>query len=173
MSMRSTGPTAAVLAIAAVMAGCSVGTAQLSTAPVATDPTPSPAASVASLAPSPSVQGQAAPLVAEADGLSLTVTLDRTTLAPGEVVEFTATFHNGGTTPIDYQVPWCGDAASARVSVALPLEPVGKRWAGIAQVFKDYVLTEAYGPGGVPALQPVSLDIRAQPCREEGQVLDA
>ncbi len=99
--------------------------------------------------------------------------LDRTTIAPGEVVEFTATFHNGGTEPIDYSVPWCGGAASVRVSAALPLEPVGKQWAGIAQVFKDYVLTEAYGPGGVPALQPVSLDVLARPCRDEGQVFQA
>ena len=91
--------------------------------------------------------------------MSLTVTLDRTTLAPGEIVEFTATFQNDSDEPMDYYVPWCGGAAEGRVAVALPLEPVGKRWTGIAQVFKDYVLTEAYGPGGVPALEPVSLDV--------------
>ena len=153
------------MAMAAVLAGCTAGTAQRSASPIASAPTPSPATATT---PSPTVDGQIAPLVAQADGMSLTVTLDRTTLAPGEAVEFTARFQNDSDEAMDYYVPWCGGAAEGRVTVALPLEPVGKRWTGIAQVFKDYVLTEAYGPGGVPALEPVSLDVIAQPC-EEGQ----
>jgi hypothetical protein len=121
----------------------------------------------ASIAPSASAASQAGPLVAEADGMSLTVTLDRTTVAPGETVSFSATLRNRSAAPMDYSVPWCGGAASTSVSVALPEGRVGKRWSGIAQVFKDYVLTEAYGPGGVPALQPVVIDVPAQPCRED------
>ena len=121
--------------------------------------------------PSPAGDPHGDLLVAKADGLSLTVTLDRRTIAPGQVVTFTATFRNDGNVPMDYPVPWCGGAASASVSVALPHQPVGKRWSGIAQVFKDYVLTEAYGPGGVPALEPITKDVPAAPCRD-GQFED-
>lgn len=87
-------------------------------------------------------------------------------MASGEIVTFTGTFHNGTAEPMDYPVPWCGGAASAYVSVALPQEPNGRAWTGIAQTFKKYVLTQAYGSGGVPALEPVRVDVRAKPCKD-------
>ena len=105
-------------------------------------------------------------MVSEADGLSLTVTLDRDKVAPGEVVTLTSVFHNGGKEAIDYSVPWCGGAASAVLTVALPVEPIGTTWTGIAQEFKDFVMTEGKGPGSVPALKPVAVDVYAQPCQE-------
>jgi hypothetical protein len=104
--------------------------------------------------------------VADADGLSLTVTLDRSAVAPGEVVTFTATLHNGRAAPVNYSVPWCGGGASAAVSVDLPQEPSGRSWSGIAQTFKDFVLTQGLGPGGVAALSPQRLDVAAEPCRD-------
>jgi hypothetical protein len=173
MTGNSRSRPAAVIVVAVIVVACTAATPKPSEAPTAAAQTQMPvtASPATSVAPSPSADGHSGALIAEADGLSLTVTLDRTTIAPGEVATFTATFHNGGTDPIDYAVPWCGGAASARVSVGLPQEPVGKRWSGIAQVFKDYVLTEAYGPGGVPALKPVAIDVLARPC-EDGQFED-
>jgi hypothetical protein len=103
-------------------------------------------------------------LVAEADGYSLTVTPDRPTLAPGETVEFTATFHNGTTRPIDVAGPACGGGTTGYVSVALPMQPTGKKWTGIRQTFKDYVLGQGYGPGGVPALDPLQINISGRQC---------
>lgn len=152
-----------------ILAACSVAPGEPLASPPRTEltpsaPTPSP---TASLAPSPTADGVTSPLVAEADDLSMTVTLDRATVVPGETVTFAVTFRNDGAVPIDYSVPWCGGAASIALSVALPQAPAGKRWTGIAQVFKDYVLTEAYGPGGVPALEPVRQEVRAKPCLQD------
>jgi hypothetical protein len=107
--------------------------------------------------------------VAGADGFTLTVTVDRTTVEPGGDVTFNATFQNGTAEPTEYLVPWCGGAASITMSVALPLEPEGKTWDGIAQVFKNYALNEGFGPGGVPAQAPVTVELRANPC-VEGQI---
>src|SRR4051812_24744162 len=63
-------------------------------------PSPSPAASA--------VEPGKTDYVGEADGLSLTVTLDRAVVRPGEVVTFTATLKNESTEPVDYSVPYCG-----------------------------------------------------------------
>ena len=104
--------------------------------------------------------------VAEADGYTLTVTADRLTLAPGETVTFEATFYNGTDRPIDVAGPQCGAGVNGSVQVELPTKPVGKTWSGIRQTFKDYVLTQAYGPGGVPALEPLRLDISGPECGE-------
>jgi hypothetical protein len=108
-------------------------------------------------------------LETEVDGYSLSVTVDHPTLAPGETATFMATFHNGTRSPIDYDVPWCGGAAGVQVQIALPTEPSGRTWPGIAGQFKQYVLKEGYGPGGVPALKPLASNVYAKPC-EEGQL---
>jgi hypothetical protein len=108
-------------------------------------------------------------LETEVDGYSLSVTVDHPTLAPGETATFMATFHNGTRSPIDYDVPWCGGAAGVQVQIALPTEPSGRTWPGIAGQFKQYVLKEGYGPGGVPALEPFASSVYAKPC-EEGQL---
>jgi hypothetical protein len=90
-------------------------------------------------------------------------------VAPSEVVTFTATLQNGTTEPVDYSVPWCGGGASVALSVDLPQEPAGKTWSGIAQTFKDYVLTEGYGAGtDPPPTRPVRIDVVADPCENDG-----
>ncbi len=105
---------------------------------------------------------------AEADGLALTVSIDRPAVAPGEVVTFTATLQNGTADPVDYSVPWCGGGASASVTVGLPQGPSGKTWSGIAQTFKQYVLTEGYGAGtDPPPTQPVRINVVADPCNND------
>jgi hypothetical protein len=108
-------------------------------------------------------------LETEVDGYSLSVTLDHPTLAPGETATDRATIHNGTKSSIDSDVPWCGGAASLQVPIALPTEPSGRTWPGIAGQFKQYVLKEGYGPGGVPALEPLASSVYAKPC-EDGQL---
>lgn len=103
------------------------------------------------------------PLHAEADGYTLDVTADRTTVAPGETVHLTATFTNGTTSPIDYSGSPCS-AMSGSTTVALPVEPEGRSWTGIRQEFKTYALTNGFGPGGVPALDPVSIPMETPAC---------
>ncbi len=85
-------------------------------------------------------------------------------MAPGAVVTFTVTLTNGTAKPVDYQVPWCGGGATVVLTVALPQGPSGKTWAGSAQTFKDYVLTEGLGPGGVSLTAPVEVSVVAEPC---------
>ncbi len=59
------------------------------------------------------------------------------------------TFQNEATSPWTYYVR---GAAGRRgtIAVALPLEPVGREYGRIAQVFKDYVLTEATAQAASP-----------------------
>jgi hypothetical protein len=118
-----------------------------------------------SVAGSPSQAGSRE-FVAQADGFTLTVTADRLEVATGETMTFDATFHNGTDEPIDVAGPRCGAGISAFVEVDLPAKPNGKAWTGIRKTFKDYVLTQAYGPGIVPAFQPLRLDLSGQECGE-------
>ncbi len=114
---------------------------------------------------SSSIHPSATPtFVAKADGYTLTVTADRLTLAPGGTVTLTATFHNGTALPIDVAGPLCGAGVTAFVTVDLPQGPNGRAWSGIRQTFKDYVLKKSYGPGGVPALDPLQMNISPPSC---------
>ena len=157
MSRRHPGPFLA----AVLLAGCTATAVDSSASPSSVTPplsTSTPA--------SPATATATRELVAQADGFTLTVAMDRTTVEPGRDVIFTATFQNGTAEPTEYLVPWCGGAASITMSVALPLEPKGKTWDGIAQVFKEYALNEGSGPGGVPAQAPARVELRANPCIE-------
>jgi hypothetical protein len=123
---------------------------------------PTSAAATASTAPASTATASAStPFEANADGYRLSVTADRLTVAPGESVTFTATFHNGTDKPID--VAGCGDTTGL-VSVALPTQPTGKSWSGIRQAFKDFVLKRGMGPGIVPALDPLQVNISGPSC---------
>ena len=46
----------------------------------------------------------------------------------------------------------------------LPSGDPGKSWTGIKAQFKDYVLTQAMGPGIVPALDPLHVEMRGTTC---------
>jgi hypothetical protein len=85
-------------------------------------------------------------------------------VAPGEAVTFTSTLQNGTTEPVNYSIPGCGGVASLVLSVDIPQGTPGKTWSGIAQEFKDYVLTEGLGAGGGPLSSPVRVDAVADPC---------
>jgi hypothetical protein len=149
----------AIWLIAGLVAACtaySVGSSP-SPEPLASR---SPATSTAS-SPSSSQPGQ---FLAEADGYTLTVTVDRLELAPGETVTFNATFHNGTDRPIDVAGPRCSAGMTGSVTVDLPSMPGGKTWSGIRHTFKEYVLTQAYGPGAVPAFEPLRIDTAGWAC---------
>ena len=153
----------AVLTAAPLLAGCSAATRDASS--IGSSAAPATTPSSPSRAPS---TGESPPTayVGEADGLTLTVSLDRPVVAPGEVVTFTPTLKNETREPVDYSVPWCGGGASVTALVDLPQGPVGKTWSGIAQTFKDYVLTEGLGPRGAPPTLPVKVEAFADPCRD-------
>ena len=98
------------------------------------------------------------------DGLTLTVVPDRTAVGPGEVVTFTATLTNDSGKTVDYGSTSCPGAASGSVAVPLPSGDPGKSWTGIKAQFKDYVMTQAMGPGIVPALDPLRVEMRGTTC---------
>ena len=153
--------SSAVVVIAMVVAACTAAPLGSSPASSAVDVEPPSAAVAGSPSSSPSTE-----FVAEADGYTLTVTADRLTLAPGETVTFTATFHNGTDKPIDVAGPRCGAGMAGTVFMVLPKAPAGKIWTGIRQTFKDFVLKSAMGPGGVPALEPLQVPMSGQECGE-------
>lgn len=153
-------PKGAIL-IAALVAGCT-------SAPIGTGSTPS---TLDVESPSTVIAGSTSPskstdFIAEADGYTLTVTADRLTLAPGETVTFSATFHNGTDKPIDVAGSHCGGGTTGYVFVPLPVEPEGKAWTGIRRTFKDFVLKNGMGPGAVPALEPLQLNMSGPECGE-------
>jgi hypothetical protein len=150
-----------VLLVAAFVGAACTAQPVSNTASSTVEPEPSSTSGVAS----PQASDPTA-LVAEADGYTLTVTADRETLAPGGTVEFTATFHNGTADPIDVAGPACSGGVTAFVFVRLPQEPAGKTWSGVRQRFKDYVLKQGMGPGIVPALDPLQLNIWPPECGE-------
>jgi hypothetical protein len=130
------------------------------------DPPSNPTASAepsiaATELPSPSA---ATAITASRDGVTLTVVPDRTSVGPGEVVTFTATLTNDTTETIDYGSNSCSGAASGALKLPLPEGPSGKSWTGVKGQFKDYVLRDASGPGGVPALDPVRVEMRTAEC---------
>jgi len=151
--------TTAVWVLATLFAGCTAVPATTTSPVTARSPeaTDAPATAAATAA-----TNQA--LVAQADGFTLTVTPDRLELAPGETVTFTATFHNGTDTPIDVAGSTCSAGMTGLLHVALPQAPRGRDWSGIRQAFKDFVLTEGMGPGIVPALQPLVVNMSAGDC---------
>lgn len=165
LTMRSRRAFGVMLMAAALLSACSaVPTGSRADSSPGTDPsTASPGTSGRSIGPTPAGSPFGS-WVASTNGATLTVTLDRNAVAQGEIATFTSTFRNGTNGPIAYVAPECGGASSAVVSVPLPVEPRGRTWSGIDQEFKDYVLTEGYGPGGVPAMAPAAVELRAEPC---------
>ena len=165
---RGLGDFVAILVAVALLAGCTASAIPSATpdasavgassAPPTTNPAPSPSQAA------PALESPRTSYDAEADGLTLTVTLDRSVVAPGEVVTVTATLQNGTTEPVDYSIPGCGGVASLVLTVDIPQGSSGKTWSGIAQTFKEYVLTEGLGAGGAPLSSPVRVEAVADPC---------
>ena len=74
-------------------------------------------------------------LTAQDTGMSLSASLDRTTVEPGGSVAITVSVHNGRTTPAGYYAQ-CAGSTIMTTSLPLPLEPVGLSWTGAKAAFK-------------------------------------
>jgi hypothetical protein len=113
--------------------------------------------------------GDLAALRAEDAGLRLSVALDRTTVEPGGTVVVTATIENGRDVPVEIGPGWCGTFVDAFARFALPTDPVGRSWDGIAGEFKAYALSAGLAPGGVPADSDVEIHATSGPrCDDVG-----
>jgi hypothetical protein len=92
------------------------------------------------------------------------VDLDRWQVDPGGSVNANVSILNSRAEPVE--LGFAGGCLPIlwTVRLAVPVEPPGREWAGIAREFKTYALTQGFGPGGVPALEPVRTEVRASPC---------
>jgi hypothetical protein len=102
------------------------------------------AAPTASSEASPSPSG-----TATNEGLSLSISLDRTSVVPGGEVTITATVRNNRSTPVVYEVS-CDLVVTATATLPLPLEPIGKTWTGAANDLKLAALGLTPGTGETP-----------------------
>jgi hypothetical protein len=158
-------PAVATVALVALLAlGCTAASPlPRSAGPTGPSSVPAPASSVASssVVPSASTDAEAQVLRAEAGGLVLTASLDRTLVAAGGAVVITATLRNPTSQPIS--VAGCGKP-SGTAFVPMPEGRVGKAWTGMARRFKAYVLEHGNGPGIVPSLEPLAVALRGDAC---------
>jgi hypothetical protein len=116
-----------------------------------------PAQASASATRSPSATAMASAtigqtLTATQDGLSLTVSFDRTSVEPGGKVAIDVMVHSDRSSPATYFAP-CPGAVEMNTAVPLPLEPAGKTWTGLEADLK----AAALGAGGVPGESPTSV----------------
>jgi hypothetical protein len=93
-------------------------------------------------------------LTASDAGLTLTVALGQSLVAPGDAVTVAVTIANGRPEPVILSDPCAGASLSA--SIAVPVEPAGRAWDGIARSFKSYGMR--FGLGGID--HPDSTSIR-------------
>jgi hypothetical protein len=159
------------LGLGLVLMGCaasgSPGPTSKSTAPTAS--VSAPPSSSTSAAPTSSGHSSSPPssgtlTAADATGVVLSVSFDRLEVAPGDTVTAHISIHNGRATPLVYEHTDCDGPVNMTVTVALPVEPSGRKWTGLAGTFKTYTLTKGYGPGGVPATDPVRLVVPDTNC---------
>ncbi len=158
-SLRAQGvrPILGVLSVSILIAAaCSVPRAD---PPASGPPGADPSAAAATTSPTNQVFDE------EANGLVLTVTVDPVVVAPGDLVTFTTSVRNDRSEPVDYGTAACGGAASVQLSVELPKAEGGRTWTGIQAAFKDYVRSDANGPGIVPAFDLLRVDVSPKPCR--------
>ncbi|HEX7544618.1 MAG TPA: hypothetical protein VF361_07430 [Candidatus Limnocylindrales bacterium] len=103
---------------------------------------PTPSATVPASAATPTATpapSEALTLTADDAGVSLSASLDRTTVEPGGTVTITVTVHNGRATPAGYNA-LCAGSAIMTTSLPLPLEPTGLSWTGAKAAFKAAAL---------------------------------
>jgi hypothetical protein len=135
----------------------------------------SPSASASQPAPTAAATGSplatdaaTGDLVATDRGLTLTVSFDRTEVAPGGDLTIDVIIRNDRSVPVDIYRDHCSAPATMYALVPVPDDPAGREWAGIAGVFKTFALTEGNGPGGAPATAPGRVYATGSPCREPG-----
>ena len=138
---------------------------------VACSPMPPSAAPVSSIVPAPLTT-----LVAEANGLRLTASLDRIFVEPGGDVTVQLSLRNTRAEDVVFAEPCDTDAMI--VEVPVPVEPIGQEWDGIAGIFKSYALEQSTGTPIESSIRtPLRTVADALPCHaptrgEPGQEMD-
>jgi hypothetical protein len=154
---RRHGPVwSPLLAAIAIAAGACAGP---NVVPTGTTSGPSGSAAVVDV-------GDAPPnvITASQDGVTVTVALDGSVVGPGQSVLMTATVRNDRPIPTIVGFSDCGAPATISGDVAVPWDPVGKHWDGLAGEFKRFATEQGRAGGGVPADQPVTIYARGDPC---------
>lgn len=106
---------------------------------------------------------RARPIEKSQDGLTLRVEFDGAEVAPGATLTMRVGVRNDRPTPAILAFGTCGAPATVSAEVAVPWEPEGRAWDGIAAEFKSYALREGLAPGLVPATQPMQVYATARP----------
>ena len=101
---------------------------------------------------------------ASQDGIAVTIALDRSVVAPGQSVLMTATVRNDRPIPTIVGFSDCGAPATISGDVAVPWNPTGRKWEGVAGEFKRFALEQGLAGGGVRADRPVTIYARGEPC---------
>jgi hypothetical protein len=155
-----------VVAIVAMALAGGWDRGEVATSPSASASRPAPtAAATGSPLASDASSGD---LVATDRGLTLTVSFDRTEVAPGGDLTIDVVIRNDRSVPVDIFRDHCSAPATMYALVPVPVDPAGRDWDGIAGVFKTFALTEGTGPGGAPATAPGRVYATGNPCLEPG-----
>lgn len=131
--------------------------------PVADSSVPSISGAPVIISDPPEAPGDGAATVTAQD-VSMTVRVVTPRIAVGGVVDIAVTIQNDRQTDLEHAVR-CDAAATATARLPVPQEPEGRAWGGIAGEFKAYALRQGMGPGAVPALDPITVNAPALPCR--------
>jgi hypothetical protein len=97
-------------------------------------------------------------LTANQDGLSLSASLDSTTVEPGGSVTMNITIQNDRTTAAGYLSPCTGSLVIMTGTLPLPLEPPGRTWTGIEGTFKQAAMAGTNATGAARSLSVDSGD---------------
>jgi len=151
------GPTLIGLAVvvSVALAGCSVEGGSGSASPESIQPVPTPRATESA---APSIDATGA-LAASDDRLSMTVWFEPTVLEPGGNLTVHTVVGNVSSAPVVLADP-CG-APRVVGMVPVPVEPLGRKWDGIAGEFKAYAMKEGLGPIDHPEATSTRVDVLA------------
>jgi hypothetical protein len=76
---------------------------------------------------------------------------------------------NGRDVPVIYSGGPCGAFASLTVTAPIPLEPEGQAWTGMEAGFKSFALAKGLAAGGVPATNPMTIQVADSGCQDFGE----
>lgn len=152
--------TPALIGVIALLAVALISSSWVSQFGATTPPVTTPIASPST--PSDASSGE---LTANARELTLVATFDQLEVAPGGNVIVDVVIRNDRSEPVILALDQCGAPATMYSMVAVPTEPTGREWDGIAGVFKEYALTVGTGPGGALATAPKRIYATPTQCK--------
>lgn len=131
MTLRSVRVAIAILGLLAGACSPTPGPSTSPTAPVVPAVATQPPVATASPAPAPAATRAAAPtpdgtLVASSDGVSVTVVLARSEVAPGKPLKIAITIDNARSTPLVLESQYCGAPALFTAVARIPVDPAGR-----------------------------------------------